>query len=791
MVAAMGALDRKLLRDLWRLRGQVLAIALVIASGVAVLVMSFSAIEALESTGTAYYERYRFAEVFAGVERAPEKIAKRVADIPGVQNVETRIAKFATLDIAGFEEPITGQLISIPERGQSMLNRLALRTGRLISPGRPDEVVLSEPFADEHGLAPGDQLQALMNGNKRTLDIVGIALSPEYVYAIGPGQLMPDEKRFGILWMSREALEAAYDLDGAFNSLSLTLLRGVSTDDVIARLDTLLDRYGGIGAFGRADQVSNFFLMNEIEQLRSIASILPVIFLAVAAFLTNIVIARLIAIERAEIGLMKAFGYSNFTVGWHYAKMVIVMSGIGIVIGWAAGAWLGRINTEIYAGFFRFPFLLFRPSPAVFALAGVISMGAALLGTVSAVRQAVILPPAEAMRPPAPPLYRKTRLRSAWLARWLDQPTRIILRQVLRWPVRSLLTSAGIGLSVAVLVTSLQWIDSIDRIVEIFFVQAQRQDVTVGLVEAQSGAVVAEFERLPGVMAVEPERAVSVKFKVGVRSHRGAIQGVVSEPKLSLVFDSEGGALRIPPDGLVLSTELAKKLGVGRGDMIEAQVLEGRRPKLRLPVVDLFETYIGTPAYMNIAALNRALKEGPHVEFVHLLVDRTAEPALFAELKDLPDVAAVTQKRAAINTFRETLGETLLIQVSFFIAFGCTLAFGVVYNSMRIALSERGREFATLRVLGFNRAEISYILIGEAALLIFVGLPLGCLAGYSLAWLITSEFGNELFRVPLVVTAPTFGIAVLIGLVASAFSALLVRRRLDRLDLIAVLKTRE
>ncbi|NNE86355.1 MAG: ABC transporter permease [Alphaproteobacteria bacterium] len=787
----MGALDRKLLRDLWRLRGQVLAIALVIASGVAVLVMSFSSIEALESTGTAYYERYHFAEVFAGVERAPDKIARRIADIPGVQNVETRIVKFATLDIAGFEEPVIGQLISIPERGQSVLNRLALRTGRLVAPGRPDEVVLSEPFAQEHGLVPGDRLQALMNGKKRALDIVGIALSPEYVYAIGPGQLVPDEKRFGILWMGREALEAAYDFDGAFNDVSLTLLRGVNVDDVISRLDTLLDRYGGVGAFARADQLSNFFLTNEIEQLRSIAKIMPAIFLAVAAFLSNIVVARLIALERAEIGLMKAFGYSNVEVGWHYTKMVIVMAGVGIVIGWGAGAWLGRINTEIFAEFFRFPFLFFRPGPAVFALAGVITMAAALLGTVSAVRRAVILPPAEAMRPPAPPLYRKTRLRSAWVARWLDQPTRIILRQVLRWPIRSLFASAGVGLALAVLITSLQWFDSIDRIAEVFFHQAQRQDVTVGLVEAQSSTVVAEFERLPGVLAAEPERAVAVKFRSGIRTHRGAISGVVSEPTLSLVFDASGGALRVPPKGLVLSTELATKLGVGRGDMVEAQVLDGRRPKLELPVVDLFETYIGAPAFMNIAALNRALKEGPHVDIVHLLVDRDAEPRLFAELKDLPDVAAVTLRRAATDTFYETVGETLLIQVSFFVAFGCTLAFGVVYNSMRIALSERGREFATLRVLGFGRAEISYILIGEAALLIFVGLPLGCLAGYSLAWLITSEFGNELYRIPLALNPSTFGIAVLIGIAAAAVSAAIVRQRLDNLDLIAVLKTRE
>jgi putative ABC transport system permease protein len=591
--------------------------------------------------------------------------------------------------------------------------------------------------------------------------------------------------------MGREALEAAYDLDGAFNDVSLSLLRGASADEVIARLDRLLDRYGGVGAYARADQASNWFLMNEIEQLKSMASILPTIFLAVAAFLSNMVLTRLIAIERGEIGLMKAFGYSNAEVGWHYAKMVIVMTAVGIALGWAAGAWLGRYNTELYAEFYRFPFLLFRPGPTVFVAAGLVSLTAALLGTLSAVRGAVRLPPAEAMRPPAPPLYRRTRLRSEWLARWLDQPTRIILRQILRWPLRSFFTTTGIAMAVAVLVTSMQWLDSIDRIVDIYFHDAQRQDVTVGLVEAQSSAVMLDFKRMPGVLAVEPGRTVGATFRNGVRSHRGAIQGVVPEPRLNLVYDVAGRSLTVPSAGLVLSTMLAKKLGVGRGDAVWVEVLEGRRPALQLPVVELFETYIGTPAYMNLAALNRMLFEGPSVEYVHLLVDRAAEPSLFAELKDLPEVSAVTLRRAAVDTFHETMGETLLIFVSFFVVFACTLAFGTVYNSARIALSERGRELATLRVLGFGRAEISYILLGEVALLILVGLPLGCLAGFGLAWLITSSFETELFRVPLIVEPSTFGAAVLIGLAAAAASAVLVRRRLDRLDLIAVLKTRE
>ena len=787
----MAALDRKLFRDVLRLRGQIVAIAFVVASGVAVLVMSLTSLEALETTAQAYYERYRFADVFASVKRAPEKLAVRIADIPGVQTVETRIAKLANLDIAGFAEPAIGQLVSIPEIGESVLNRLALRAGRRVAAGRPDEVVLNEPFAEAHGLGLGDHLWAIMNGHKRKLDIVGIALSPEYVYAIGPGALMPDDERFGILWMGQEALEAAYDLDGAFNELSLSLLRGVNPDDVVERLDQMLDRYGGVGAYDRADQISNWFLMNEIDQLKRMAGIMPTVFLSVAAFLANMVIARIIATERSEIGLMKAFGYGDFEVGWHYAKMVMVMSGLGIVLGWVVGAWLGRFNTEIYAEIYRFPFLVFRPGPAAFVVAALVSLAAALAGTLGAVRRSVKLPPAEAMRPPSPPMYRAGYLGAAGLSRWLDQPTRIILRQVLRRPVRSFLTTAGIAMSVAVLISSLQWLDSIDHLVDVYFKQAQRQDVTVALVEAQSRDVVGEFARLPGVLMAEPARTVSADMRSGVRTHRGSVEGVPPDMRLQPIFDASGGVVPVPPAGLVLSDMLAAKLDVGPGDSVWIELREGRRPTVEVPVVDTYETYIGMTAHMSLAALNRALLEGPSVGHVHLKLDAAAERTLFAELKDLPEISAVTLRRAGIETFYETMGNTLLIFVSFFVAFACTLAFGVTYNSTRIALSERGRELATLRVLGFSRAEISYILLGEVALLVFLGLPLGCLAGYGLVWLITSTFATELFRVPLQIEPSTFGLALSIAAVAAAVSAALVRRRLDALNLIAVLKTRE
>ena len=787
----MKALHRKLLRDLWRLRGQVFAIALVMASGIGVLVMSLTTVESLEETAIAYYERYDFAQVFAHVERAPEHLRDRLREIPGVRTVETRVVRTAVLDIEGFEEPVIGRLVSVPERHEPQLNRLALRQGRYPRLGAPDEAVLTEPFAQAHGLEVGDKLRAIINSRWRVLTVVGIALSPEYVYAIGPGALMPDDQRFGVLWMGHEALQAAYDLDGAFNDVSLALLRGTDPESVVDRVDRLLAGYGGVGAYARADQISNWFLMSEIAQHRTLSTILPTVFLAVAAFLTHMVMGRLIAVERAEIGLLKAFGYRNRDIALHYTRFVLGIGLVGVLLGWFVGYWLGLYHTRLYAEFYHFPFLHFRPGAKSFLLAGFVSLASALIGALGAVREAAALPPAEAMRPPAPPMFRRTALSRLGFIQRLDQPTRILLRQIARWPGRSFITAAGIAMSVAVLVTSMQWIDAINRMVDVYFLDAQAQDISIGFGEPRSSEVERDIARLPGVLTTEPMRAVAAKMRAGSREEREAVQGLPANQELYRVYDAQGREVRLPPEGLVISTMLAKLLDVGIGDRITVEVLEGRRPVFEVPVVSTFETYIGSPAYMDIRALDRLMRERPSVTAVHVRVDDAHRAQLFRELKNLPRVTSVTVKDAAVQTFHETMAKTITIFISFFIVFSCALAFGVTYNAARISLSERGRELATLRVLGFTRAEISYILLGEVALLTFVALPLGCLSGYLLASLIVHAFETELYRVPMVVLASTYGWAIVIGVAATAVSALLVRRRVDHLDLIAVLKTRE
>jgi putative ABC transport system permease protein len=786
------ALDRKLVRDLKHVWGQALAIAIVIASGVAVLVMSLSTIEALRDTAELYYERYAFADVFASAVRAPERVARKIAELPGVEAVEARIARHASLDIEGFAEPVIGRLTSIPEAREPTLNKLVLRSGTWVDARRPGDVIVSEPFAAAHRLAVGARFTGVINGHRRTLTVAGTALSPEFVYTLGPGALLPDDRRFGIVWMGQEALEAAYDLDGAFDDLAVGLRRGVAAEPVMAAIDALLAPYGGNRALPRAEQQSNWFVMNEIEQLEAMARILPVMFLAVAAFLTYMVLVRLIAVERSEIGLLKAFGYSDREVAWHYLKFAVAIAAVGIALGAALGAAFGLSNTQQYAQFFRFPLLVYRPSPAAFAVAAAVSLAVTVAGALMAVRKAVALPPAEAMRPPAPATYRHGRFADAPALAWLDQPTRIALRQIGRFPLRSALTSLGFAVSVGLLVLGLQWSDSIDRIAQLFFYEGQRQNVSVGLGEPLSSVALHEVRHWPGVLAAEPARIAGAELSVGTRRHRGAITGVTAATRLTPIHDDATGRdLAVPLEGLMLGSALAAKLGVRAGDRVFVEILEGRRPAAWLTVVGVFETAIALPAYMDLAALDRLLGVRPSVQYVNLLADPNAMPALFATIKRQPKVSAVMSKQAAIDAFYATLAEHLLIYIGVFAAFAVALGFGVAYNSARIALSERGRELATLRVLGFTRAEIGYVLFAELALLVLVALPLGCAIGRGLTWLMARLLDTELFRLPLVIEPATYGLATIIAAATAVASAALVRRRIDRLDLIRVLKTRE
>lgn len=787
----MRALDHKLVRELWQLRGQVLAIAIVIGAGMSAVLMSISTLDSLQTTRSLYYRDYGFAEVFASLKRAPESLRGQIAEIPGVGRVATRVWAPARLEIEGFTDPVSALLVSAPRAGRAELNRLYLRAGRMMDPLRDDEVVIGDAFAEAHGFQPGDRLGIIINGRREQLRIVGIALSPEFVYQIGPGSIFPDFARFGVLWMDQDVLATAYDMDGAFNNVALTLVRGANEADVIDRLDAILKRYGGLGAYGREDQTSHQFLSEEFKQLEQMGRTFSVIFLGVSAFLLNMVMNRLVGTQREQIATLKAFGYSSAAVGLHYAKLVIAIVLLGIAAGVAAGVWLGQGLSQLYMEYYRFPYLHYQLRPAIVLGATLVTSAAALLGTLFAVRRAVRLPPAQAMRAEPPPLYRATLVERLGVQRWLSQPSRMILRHIERRPWKSALSVLGIGLAGGIVIAGTFMRDSVDFIVEAEFRIAQREDIALSFTEATSYRALHELAALPGVTRVEPVRAVPVRLRHGHRSYRTTLQGLAADADLHRTLDTNLQPYRFPPQGVVLTDYLGTLLEVQPGQTLTVEVLDGDRPVREVAVVGHVKQYVGVGGYMDLDALNRLLREGPVVSGAFLAVDAYQREAVYERLQNMPRVASVQVQEHSIRNYYASIGDLLLTFVGFISGLAGAITFGVVYNSAKITLSERSRELASLRVLGFTRGEIAYILLGELALLTLIAIPLGFLLGRVMAGYFIASIHQELFRVPLILEPHTYAMSAVVVVVSTFLSGLILRQRLNQLDLIAVLKTKE
>lgn len=789
------ALDRKLLRDLARMWSQALTIALVVASGVGGFVTSLSAVDSLVAARDRFYAEERFADVFASVKRAPDALAETLRAIPGVADVQTTVEQVVRVRLEGVSDPIVGRLIGIHDREPPRMNRVVVRSGRAPEPGeagrRGDgriEALVSAGFADVRGLKPGDTVTALVNGKERGLLVVGTALSPEYVFASLGGH--PDMRGFGVFWVDRDTLASAYDMEGAFTQVAAKLAPGASERDVVARLTRALEPYGVGEAHGREDQTSHSILDSEIRQQEVMGTLLPSIFLGVAAFLLNVVVSRLVATQREQVAALKALGYPNTSIAAHYLKLVIAI----VVVGYALGLWLGNALgagfTGLYAEFFHFPILEHRIAPWLFVVSLGITIATAVAGTLNAIAATVRLPPAEAMRPPAPGRFRRTLLERLGL-KGVAPSLQMILRNMERRPWRTALSIGGVAAAVAIVVMGNFVRDAMEHIVHTQFNLAMRNDVVLRTIEATGDSTRFEIARLPGVIAVESGRDVPVRFVHGASTERGAIQGYPASPELRRIIDIDGSEVRLPGGGLLMTDRLAAKLGLRIGDRVRAEVLEGRRQALELTLVATVPEMIGLNAYMERRQLNRLVQEGDVSSHFVVALERGAEKAFLEATHGLPRVVGTFSKDTLLRNMEEISARNIRLMSTVLTLFASVIAVGVVYNNARIALAERLWELASLRVLGFTRAEVSALLLGEMAITIAVALPVGMLLGWGLVELVAGMMKSDQFEFPVVIRARTYAWAAICVVAAGVASALVVRRRVDRLDIVAALKTRE
>ena len=784
----MRALTKKLLRDTWNLRAQMLAIIAVVAAGVSVFYATMGAYDSLRNAQAEYYARLRLGDVFARVVRAPLPIAREIESIAGVAEVRARVVVDVAADVPGVSEPSTLRIVSMPR--DRALNGVLVRRGT--PPERADEIVVNEVFAEACKLDPGSTITTTIHGQRRVLRVVGVGMSPEFVFQMRGTDFVPDNRRFGVVWMEEGALAAANDMTGAFNDVVVSLASGAREADVITDMDRLLAPWGTLGAQNRRDGLlSHRFLSDELDQLRASARFVPVVFLGVAAFLLNVVLGRLVATQRSQIGTLKAFGMSDVTVGLHYLELVLFVVLVGAGIGAGLGAWLGGGMTNLYQGYYRFPELSFRGDPSTLPTAVGIALLASVAGAIGAVRRATALPPAEAMRPEPPPAFRATAFDRPAMRRALSTVSRMILRNLLRRPVRTALSITGVALAASIVVLMAGMYDSLGYLTDVQFNVVQRSDATVLFAEARAPSAAHDLARLPGVMCVEPFRVVPVVLRRDHARYRTALTGLRRDGDLRTIIDQNAGLVPIPESGLLLSRIIADALRARPGDLVEVEILEGARRTRAVPVAAVVDDFMNVSATMDLDALGR-LTGGPEVASgVEMRVDPLREKDVLARLRGAPSVTSVTLRSRLLQSFREMIDQNMGVTLGIELTFAFVIAFAVVFNAARTALSERARELATMRVLGFTSAEVAGVLLGELGVITALAIPLGLVLGRWLAGVVLRASSSDLFRLPLVVEASSYAGATLVVAFSAAFSAIIVGAKVGKLDLVGVLKTRD
>jgi putative ABC transport system permease protein len=787
------ALQIKLWRDLNRLRAQVFTIAVVVAIGVAGFVGMFAVHDSLQTSRDAFYRDNRLADVFVGVKRAPAQLRERLAAVPGVAEVQLGVAFDAQVDLPEVLQPVTGRFIGLDlaaaHAGRQGLNALTLRAGRWPERGAVLEALVSDRFAAARDLKPGDVVHAILNGRRERVHIAGTAISPEYVFASQGGA--PDDTGFGIWWIDSARMTEYFDMQGAFNQVALRLDAGAAEQPVLNAVDHLLEPYGSIGAVGRDRQLSAKIVSDELAQLKVMGTVLPAIFLAVAMFILNVVVSRQVATQRSQIAALKALGYGDGAIAWHYIQLALVVAGLGVVVGLGLSQLIGRGMLSLYDEVFRFNRLAYITDMGLVIASAAIAALAAAAGTWTAIRAVVRLRPAQAMLPPAPPAYSATLLERLGLGRFMSTSARMVVRNLERRPLRAAFTVTGIAMAVALQISGAFWLDAIAHIVDVQFRQVQQGDVLVNFHRPVPVTVVRDLQRLPGVLDAEVYRTEPVKVTLRGKTNDTAVMALRGNAKLMRLVDEDRGALALPAHGVVLSGLLARELGAQVGDRVQIQFRLWNRRSVEVEVVDIARTMFGQLLYMNLDTLNRLAGDGDGVADAALQVDPAAMPAFWAAVKAAPGINSVFDKASSMTEFNQRTERNMGVFSGILTLFAVAMAVGIIYNAARISLSERAWELASLRVLGMTRAEVSVLLLAELAAELLIALPLGALAGWGLATLMMQLMASDAIDFPVVIEPATYASAALIVLAAGVASALLVRRHIDRLDLVSVLKVRE
>ncbi|MDH3719324.1 MAG: FtsX-like permease family protein, partial [Planctomycetota bacterium] len=750
----------------------------------------------LNTAKSQYYAQGRMADFWIDVKKAPLAELSEVSNLTGVTEIRSRIQFFATVDLPHVAKPLNGLVLSLPDHRKSLINDIHLISGSYFTDQRDNEVIVNDAFARRRGIQPGDWIHLILNNRRQELFVVGTAISCEFVYSLGPGAFVPDPEHFGVFYLKRTYAEEVFDFDGAANQVVGRLAPEIRDrpEEFLRRAEQLLDPFGVIGKIGRKDQASHRFLSDEIRGLGVFATYMPAIFLAVAALVLNVLISRLTEQQRTVIGTLKAIGYSNRAIFFHYLKFGMAVGLIGGLVGCIAGYFMAWWVTDLYTNYFEFPELTNRFYPLIYLLAISISLLFALAGSVFGARQAVRLQPAEAMRPKPPQAGRAVWLeRLTWLWQRFSFGWRMVVRLIIRHRLR---TSVGIfaaAMGSGLLTCGFMLSAAMVFLVDFQYSQIIRSDFDLSLADEQSEAALDEARRLPGVDYAEPLLYVAGTFRYGPYQRKGAVTAIRQGAQLTVPHDARGRAISVPDVGLVMSRKLAELLHVSVGDMITFEPTRGLQRPQQVPIARIAEGYLGMSVYADIEFMSRLIGEELAVNAVQLKTNPApaAMAALYRDLKHLPTLQAVNERADVIRNLDANYIEVQNIFIGLLTLFAGVIFFGSILTASIIGLAERQREVATLQVLGHTEWQIGGLFLRESVLVNLTGATIGLPLGYLLTTLLAWYYDTELFRFPVIWSNGIIAKTLLLAMSFTLLAHLIVQRNVSRTNWVEALNVKE
>jgi len=789
-------LNRKLGRELQDAWLRLLAIMGIIAVGVACFVTLGSSYRNLTEAKQRYYRQCRMADFWIDLKKAPLAELDAVGQLPGMAAMRPRIQFYATVDLKDVVRPLNGMVLSLPDRREPVINDIVLRRGSYFTDRRENEVILNDAFARQHGLEPGMWIRLVLNNRRQELFVVGTAISSEFVYLVAPGSIVPDPEHYGIFYLKNSYAEDVFDFDGAANQVVGRFAPGSVQPprEVLRRAEQVLAPYGVFTTTLLENQGSNKYLTQEIQGLGSFGVVLPIIFLAVAALVLNVLLSRLAEQERTVVGTLKALGYSDRQLFLHFLKFGLTVGLLGGLVGCGLGYLLAGLMTMAYRWFFEFPELHNRFHLSLHAIGLGISLACAVVGSLRGTRAVLRLEPAQAMRPKPPKQGGAVWLeRLPWLWQRLTTGWRIVLRDVVRNRVR---TAAGVFaamMGAGVMVCGFMLSEATFYLVDFQFKWLLKSDIDLAFKDEKNEDALLEAARLPGVDRAEPTLHVGCDFYNGAHTHKGGVIGLAPDARLTVPRDRQARPVRVPSAGLAMTRTLADMLHVQRGDWITIQPIKGLRRRLDVQVVEIADSYLGTTVYADIRWLSRLIGEELALTGVQLAVDKDPRhlDALYRELKQLPALEAVNSRADMIQSLEETIIQNMWVSIGMFILFAGVVFFGSILNASLVSLAERQREVATLRVLGYGPWMIGSLLLRESMIVTLLGTALGMPFGYLLSVLIAYTYESEMFRFPVVSSPGTWFWTLVLAVVYSLAAHGFVQRAVHRMDWLEALKAKE